>query len=214
MNRRPLSLFLLAGSSILLLTALLKVVDEVLDKGFGRFDIPIIQAVYSLRQAWLTPWMFRLSGLGNHGLIAIGIATLLILLFVRRFKEAATFFGVAGGGLLLSLLLKNLIARPRPTISPLAIERTFSFPSGHSMNSAIIYGLLAFGIWYFTRNRTLGAVAGIAAAALVLSIGFSRVYLGVHYPSDVLGGYLAGIWWLITVRAIVRIWQHRYPSKS
>lgn len=108
-----------------------------------------------------------------------------------------TWLAAVGGGAVLNRLLKGLFSRPRPVFEhPLLLETSYSFPSGHAMEALIAYGFLAYlavlalGNW----QARVGVVFG--AALLVVLIGFSRMYLGVHYFSDVVAGYAAGGVWL------------------
>jgi membrane-associated phospholipid phosphatase len=96
------------------------------------------------------------------------------------------------------MALKAAFERPRPAFSdPIATASGFSFPSGHAMVSLTVYGALAFVIVATTKSRRARVLVLATAAALVLAIGFSRLYLGVHYVSDVLAAYGAGIAWLM-----------------
>jgi undecaprenyl-diphosphatase len=109
------------------------------------------------------------------------------------------------GGEALNLLLKDLFARPRPHFErPLLVETSYSFPSGQAMESLVVYGILAyFAVLAFSgRGKRAGSVGG--AAVLVILIGFSRVYLGAHYVSDVIGGFAAGGAWL---SAVITGWE-------
>lgn len=96
------------------------------------------------------------------------------------------------------MFLKQIIQRPRPDIMPSVVETSYSFPSGHAMNSSVFYLTIAFYTYHFTRKKKLSLVVTGGAIVLLLLIGFSRVYLGVHYPSDVVAGYVVGVWWLTT----------------
>lgn len=102
----------------------------------------------------------------------------------------------------LNLLVKLIFKRERPTIEHLVMQGGFSFPSGHSMGSVICYGGLAFLLFYLYKKNTLTLVALLAIVLLVLLIGLSRIYLGVHFPSDVISGYLLGASWLSLLIAL------------
>ena len=104
------------------------------------------------------------------------------------------------GGEGLNLLLKDLFDRPRPHFEhPLVAETSHSFPSGQAMESLVVYGMLAYFAVLTIRGRGKRAVLVGGAGVLVILIGFSRVYLGAHYFSDVVGGFVAGGAWLSAV---------------
>lgn len=98
---------------------------------------------------------------------------------------------------MLNLVLKNIVERPRPIGYRLIDETGYSFPSGHSMISTAFYGLIIYLIWKNVRNTKLKYISCILLALLILLIGISRIYLGVHYASDVIGGFTISIAYLI-----------------
>jgi membrane-associated phospholipid phosphatase len=123
------------------------------------------------------------------------------------------------GSALLNWLLKGLFQRPRPHFAhPLVVETSYSFPSGHAMESFVVYGMLAYlaVLWLRSWEARMAAVCG--AALVVVLIGFSRMYLGVHYFSDVVAGYAAGGVWLSALmtgaETIRRGGKHGNGSKS
>ena len=133
------------------------------------------------------------------------------LLVARRWREA-TFAGVSlGGSALLNMATKQFFQRDRPALwESIAPEHTFSFPSGHAMGSATLAMVVVLLCWH-TRFRW---PAVVLAALFALTVGASRIYLGVHYPSDILGGWAAGIAWvsgvyLVLYRIRERPWQVR-----
>jgi membrane-associated phospholipid phosphatase len=135
---------------------------------------------------------------GAEVLLAVTLVAALVLLLRRRVAHAALIAAALGGGEALNWALKAAFERPRPAFSePLATAAGFSFPSGHAMVSMTVYGALAYVIATRVKSvRTRLLIVG-SALALVLAIGFSRVYLGVHYVSDVLAGFSAGLVWLM-----------------
>ena len=107
-----------------------------------------------------------------------------IWLYLKNKKRESIFFALTMAiSPLISNTLKNIIREPRPNINPLVMEKSFSFPSGHALNSMVFYLLLIY--FLEIRNKYL-------AWGIILLIGISRIYLRVHYPTDVLGGYLIG----------------------
>lgn len=212
-NRPRINFWLLIILNTVLLTLFVRIIDGVLENEFSNFDTPIIQSLYVLRNPNLTQIMLGISQFGNSVVIGLMIFISLILLFYKKYNETILFLLITGGGAVLSQFIKLIIARPRPTIDPMVIERTFAFPSGHAMNSLIMYGIIVLGVYYFTKKISWTLLAAVPLIALILAIGFSRIYLGLHYPSDVLGGYLAGLWWLITLITISQWNQFKTSQK-
>ena len=172
------------------------------------WDRTLMLALADRRAPWLTWWMKLLSVAGS-GLIEIPLALLLILgLVLRKRKVEAWWYAAAAlSGWALSGLAKLAVQRPRPHVIPRLMHGAgwFSYPSGHSMLAPIIFGL-GIIVWAAPwPSPALRRAALVLAALFALSIGFSRVYLGVHYPSDVLGGLLLGTAW----SALALLWWER-----
>jgi undecaprenyl-diphosphatase len=172
------------------------------------WDRTLMLALAATREPWLTWWMKLLSVAGS-GLIEIPLALLLILgLVLRKRKAEAWWYAAAAlSGWALSGLAKLAVQRPRPHVIPRLMHGGgwFSYPSGHSMLAPIIFGL-GIIVWAAPWPSPALRRAALALAALfALGIGFSRVYLGVHYPSDVLGGLLLGTTW----SALALLWWER-----
>jgi undecaprenyl-diphosphatase len=130
------------------------------------------------------------------------------LLISGKYGAAALVAGASVGGLVLSSVLKSFFHRPRPQVVPhLSIVETTSFPSGHSMLSAIIYLTLGALLARFVERRRLKVYFIAVALILTLLVGCSRVYLGVHYPTDVLAGWSAGLVWATLCWLVARSLQ-------
>lgn len=182
----------------------LKISKNVLENDWYSFDVAVSNFIYSLRTPLLTSVMQAITVLGGD-IIIVFTSIVIIFLVLKRYKtEAVIFLLIITMGIIINLFLKYIIARPRPDINPLLVLTTFSFPSGHSMNSFVFYLTVAFFIFRFTRNKCLAIVISAISICLVLLISFSRVYLGVHYPTDVLAGIVGGFWWFITALLIER----------
>lgn len=156
------------------------------------FDQPVIQAVQGFESSSLTPVMKAFTWIGSTKVVA-GLALIIAvwLWMTKKFRpEALLVAGILAGTGILNVLLKNVFHRPRPELHRLIAETGYSFPSGHSMGAMALYGVLIFLIWHHVQHRGLRFLLILACAAMVLLIGLSRIYLGVHYPSDVLAGYL------------------------
>lgn len=146
---------------------------------------------------------------GATVLLAVTLVAALVLLLKRRIAHAALLGAALVGGEGLNMALKAAFERPRPSFSePLATAAGYSFPSGHAMVALAVYGALAFVTATSVKSRRAQMLIPVAAAVLVLAIGFSRLYLGVHYVSDVLAAYGAGLAWL-TVCGIALIGASR-----
>ena len=142
-----------------------------------------------------------LTIVGNTGpMIAVGILVVGWLLW-RGHRMPAWVFGLSvGGSMLLTQLLKPLVARPRPALwVSLRPEHTLSFPSGHAMDTAAIATAVGFLLW----QRRAPGPALVPAALFALAVGWARVYLGVHYPSDVLAGWAAAAGWVLLIQLLM-----------
>jgi membrane-associated phospholipid phosphatase len=136
---------------------------------------------------------------GSQVVWGLTIAVGLYYLWYRQWLSLLIWISALGGGQLLNALLKQWFARSRPVFeNPIVVERFFSFPSGHAMMSMIAYGMLAYFLAVKLQTRMARLILIVATTVIVLLVGFSRIYLGVHYLSDVLGGYAAGGLWLFT----------------
>ena len=172
------------------------------------WDRALMLALAGGREPWLTGWM-RLLSVAGSGLIEIPLALLLIFgLAVRKRKAEAWWYTAAAlSGWALYALAKLVVQRPRPHIIPRLMHGAgwYSYPSGHSMLAPIIFGL-GIIVWAAPwPSPALRRAALVLATLLALGIGFSRVYVGVHYPSDVVGGLLLGTAW----SALALLWWER-----
>jgi undecaprenyl-diphosphatase len=166
-----------------------------------RLDAPIRDAVHARSSPPLTVMMRGLSLIGSEaGLVPLGALLVWWLVAAKRRRAAVVFAVTALGGEALSQILKLLFHRLRPEpFFELASPVTHSFPSGHAMVSCCFFSVLA-AILAARQPSRLKRVSIFAAAAIVVAlIGFSRVYLGFHYPTDVLAGYAAAVVWLAAV---------------
>jgi len=148
----------------------------------------------------------------------LALAGCVVLAVRRRWMVLVGWAAAFGGGGLLDGLLKLAIRRPRPPTIAASLVHSWSFPSGHAMGSLVGYGMLAYvlvTLWVHRRGAQIAILAG--AAALIVAIGVSRLYLGVHYFSDVVGGYAAGVLWLSTCVSgieVARRWKDVRPARS
>lgn len=171
------------------------------------WDQQITNLFYSWRSPVLTGTMMFVTNLGST-LMIVTLGLIIFWLIWRKLskKEAWMFLVTLAGGAIMNNLLKEIIKRPRPfLISPLINETTYSFPSGHTMNATVLYLLIVFYIFKFLKGNKLRWIYMSSLICLVILIGVSRIYLGVHYLSDVVAGFLAGVLWLITVRLVEKL---------
>lgn len=176
----------------------LKIAKNVFEDDLVFFDTAITQTIYLLRSPLMTEIMKIITFFGGQTAIIAGLIITIWYLFSKNKKETLVFFFILSFGVLLNLLLKDIFGRARPDFLPLLEEETFSFPSGHAMNSFIFYTSLSFFVFRKNTHHIRKWGLMISSAILIFLIGVSRVYLGVHFPSDVLAGYIAGFWWFVT----------------
>ncbi|CAH0121488.1 MULTISPECIES: phosphatase PAP2 family protein [unclassified Paenibacillus] len=166
------------------------------------FDSGIIAFVQGFESDSFTAVSKLLSALGGtKGTIAVTIVAAVFLFAVLKHRKELLFLFVAvGGAATLNFVMKNGFQRERPDLHRLIEETGFSFPSGHSMAAFALYCALAYLLWRHIRSAGGRGLLIVCAVALIAFIGISRIYLGVHYPSDIIGGYLAsGCWMLIVI---------------
>lgn len=160
------------------------------------FDLSVLQFFYLLRSPLLTVFFINITNLGGTVLVWLGAFIIFFLLVKKYYKEALLFSCTTGGSVILNSLLKNFFHRSRPQLHPLILENNYSFPSGHAMNSFVFYIMLSYLIFCLTENKKVSIKIAFSSIVLVELIGLSRIYLGVHYPTDVLGGYIIGFLWM------------------
>jgi len=186
------------------------IADEVLrHPGIRSLDADAQSLAAALQSPYLTSVMHFVTFFGSGWILtALSIAIGLALLFAGSHRRLYTFGAIMAGGNLLNALMKDVFHRVRPTeVIPLVTARGYSFPSGHAMGAMLFFGGLAY-VLFFTMQRhpvwrVLGLFLCLAAAILV---GASRVYLGVHYLSDVVAGLVAGLGWIGICVSGTEVW--------
>lgn len=213
---RILVLFLI---SALLLFGFAKLASEVIEGDTVAFDRYLLTALRSAADPsvpvgpkWLNTAMLDITALG--GVSVLTVVTAIVIGYLLVAKKAATAFFVfvaVTGGAAASTLLKMGYARPRPDlVAHLVQVNTTSFPSGHAMNSALVFLTLGALLARSVADRRLRVYFIVVAIALTLIIGCSRVFLGVHWPSDVLAGWMVGGAWAMLCSVVARQLQmHR-----
>ena len=137
------------------------------------------------------------------GAIFLIVLTITLILLIKNKKIGFSIFLNLTFATILNQLLKRILQRPRPTEFRIVEESGYSFPSGHSMVSMAFYGYLIYLIYKYIENKYIKWISIIMLSILICSIGISRIYLGVHYTSDVLGGFLISISYLIIYISVV-----------
>jgi PAP2 superfamily len=175
-----------------------KQADHVVEGRADKVDEAVMEAVHRIDTPTVNHVMHGVTQLGSHGGIgAVAGFTALMMLRRGRKHDAWTVVISTTGAMAINTILKNIFRRQRPQelARRIKLPRSHSFPSGHSLLTAATYPIV---VHHLVENESLPvqAVAHSLAAMIVLSVGFSRVYFGVHFPSDVLGGFAAGFGWL------------------
>ena len=199
---------LTAGVSLFLFAWLSQ---EILSGSVTRFDDAVRDWVHALASPSLTQLMIFISRLGYGFLIVELVAALAVFLWLRWRRGALWLSFTMAGALGLDLILKQAFHRTRPDAFFVSQPNSYSFPSGHALCSFCFYAVLAGLIADRVRYMPVRIGAGVAAAVVVGAIGFSRIYLGVHYPSDVLAGYLAAAVWVSSMLAADRVRKKIVP---
>ena len=182
-----------------------------------RVDAGALDAVARLHQPWLNPVLILITHLGDRIFITVVVLAAVVVFLVRRQWRPALLLAVAAlVGYPLSDGVKILVNRPRPDVPWRLIDRpaSASFPSGHALESTIVYGTLALLVGRRLRRRGWRAAAAAIGVLLPLLIGLSRVYLGVHYLTDVLAGWAAGLAVALLASWADRRWGCRHERSS
>ncbi len=187
-----------AGSCFLLIFVFLGYVVKFYPQWLSGFDSFFTQLIRGPYPDWNTIYL-TITKLGNPPVIAgIAVVAVALLLWRRRYTEtlwlAINVIGIAGIG---NSLIKLAFMRQRPTLEHLVTETSYSFPSGHSTGSMILWGTLLLMLPGLIKNKPLRLLLQVTCGMLILCVGISRIYLGVHFPSDILGGFCLGAGWLL-----------------
>lgn len=175
-----------------------KQADHVVEGRADRYDEAIMELVHTIDDPTAHRVLHAATQLGSH--VAIGTAagvTALMMLRRGRKHDAWTLVVSTGGAMAINTILKNVFQRQRPQelARRIKLPKSHSFPSGHSLLSAATYPIVAHHL-VERQSLPVQVIVHSLAGMIVVSVGFSRVYFGVHFPSDVLGGFAAGLGWL------------------
>jgi undecaprenyl-diphosphatase len=214
LERRELAWLAVGLGACVLLFAFVTLAGDVMEGDTQAFDARILRALRDpsdlsrpIGPEWIESSLLDLSAIGGStvlGLITVAVAGFFVL--QTRYRTAIVIAVTSGSGELLNAAMKHAFNRPRPVIVPhLRMVYSTSFPSGHAMESAIVYLTLGAILMRAADSRLTKIYILAVAMLLTMLAGISRVYLGVHYPTDVLGGWIVGfIWaslcWLVAQR--------------
>lgn len=190
--------------------------DVVAHEEAVRFDPGITRFAVSHRAAWLTGLMKDVTWLGSNLVLVPLVACLAVWLVWRRreWRTAVALVVVEAGAVIAYQVTKALIGRPRPPLALRLVHVTgFSFPSGHATESLAVWGAIAVAL-AATRSLRARVLFGLGTSVLVLLIGASRIYLGVHWWTDVVGGYALGGLWLCLVGAVLCMTSRARPTDA
>lgn len=187
--------FVGVAACLLAIGTLAQAIREKEASALDTFATPFLHALAS---PWLDAAMQAATFLGSNVVIVPAYAAATAGLLRRRRREALFVSTVLIGSLALNGAMKLFFQRPRPMLAWAQVLPDYSFPSGHSMNSLAFFLALAVVMWQVRGHRWGRLAVGIAVVAS-LAIGVSRIYLGYHYLTDVIGGYLAAVLWLLVV---------------
>ena len=204
LERRELTWLFVGLGLCVLLFAFVTLAGEVTEGDTQAFDTKILRALRDpldpakpIGPAWIENSLLDLTAIGGSTILGLVIASVVgFLVLQTRYRTAIVVAITSLSGELLNAVMKHVFNRPRPTIVPhLRDVFSTSFPSGHAMESAIVYLTLAAILMRASDSRvTKMYILGIAVLLTAL-VGTSRVYLGVHYPTDVIGGWIIGFMW-------------------
>jgi len=189
------------GVALVATSGLVLLHDEILKASFEQRDQAIQSWVHGFARPMLTEVMKTLSWIGSPFVLVPAVTLAAGLMWWQRRKDSAVLVAAAAlGGVALDEVMKLHFKRLRPDV-PWAFvhEHSFSFPSGHSVMAIVMYGVIVYKTHGRLRSKWAKSALVVGAVVMVAGIGVSRVYLGVHYPSDVLGGYFVGAVWLAAV---------------
>jgi len=197
------------ASCLLILFVLAELFEEVLEREAFAFDTNFLLWLHQFASPGVDNVMLTITRLGNPNVVVIIVVVSFAILWWRRYYQEAKIFALAClGAFILNTGLKLLFTKHRPTLwTQLITETSFSFPSGHALGSLVLYGFLAYLL--ATHYPRFSKFIYGMAVAMIASIGISRLYLGVHWPTDVIAGYGVGFLWLMMCIAMLKLQKMR-----
>jgi undecaprenyl-diphosphatase len=187
--------------------AFVELVDVVVEGDSRAFDRAGLLWIHSNSPNWLDGPMRFVTALGYYWAVTPLLIVAVYLFYRRGWRLSTILLAVStAGSIVLTTVLKGVFGRARPELFDSGYEASFySFPSGHATVAVGFYGMLTVILAYRLKGLARWAVA-VSGVLVVLLIGLSRLYLGVHYPTDILAGYLAALLWLLCVGGVYALW--------
>jgi undecaprenyl-diphosphatase len=186
--------------------------DVATNDPWGRGDLQLTLWLHQHSVGWVTRVLLLITRV--HSLLGVTVMTIAIstYLWIRRCRLGIVILVFAVfGGMLLNFLLKHIFVRVRPSFdNPILTLTTYSFPSGHTLTATVFYGALCVLIAGTVRKWHWRALAIALAAGMILLVGFSRIYLGAHYLSDVLAAMAEGLVWLAFCLVLAQVVKSRW----
>ncbi|HEX6333530.1 MAG TPA: phosphatase PAP2 family protein [Flavisolibacter sp.] len=197
-KRLPLHILVVALLFIVSLVAFGHIIHDVIIQKEHEFDMRVLGWVNGVHTRQMTKVMRAITHLASREFLQIGYSVLLLwfLLVLKRKRVAADIAAIGITGFLINFSLKRLFQRVRPDGQLIEELKNFSFPSGHASGGFIFYGLVTYLVWKEDISRTWKWIISVLLLLIVLLIGFSRIYLRVHYATDVIAGFCVGLAWL------------------
>lgn len=196
---------------IILLIVFIMIMIFVMTNNITFFDDIVYDFLISKRSSGLDLYFTNITRLGNT--ITIVIAMVILLILLKDIYRIIAVVGVAST-VGMNQIVKFIIRRPRPDHLRLIKQGGYSFPSGHSMVSIALYGFLIYLVNKKIKNKPLKIMLTILLTVIIISIGLSRIYVGVHYPSDVLAGYIFALAILILTITLVHHFRGNINDKD
>lgn len=212
---------LIAGLVVCLVTmyGFIELTELLAANDIAWFDDTISVYIHGLRTPVLTAIVIVFTQLGDAGAYIVLMLGIVVYFYFRRhnwilsIQTAIILISTAS----INFIIKNIVGRERPAGEHLVVVSAQSFPSGHSMSSIAFYGFFIYLAWRYLPKLWMKIAVSIVLPLLVAAIGFSRIYLGVHYPSDVAAGFMGGLFWLavcILLFSSFRLYMQRRRNRK
>ena len=213
--------FLVVGALIAIIGTIgfAELAERVLAGGTQAFDVAILQWLHQHQHPLITQLMIEMTYLGTGSVVVVVVGVAALFLWHTEHKHSARLLLAATiGNLLLNGALKLVYHRARPSVFPWQTEAmSSSFPSGHAMSATVVYGTVAYLVIRLQKHHWAKMLTFAGAVLLILLVCLTRLYLGVHYPSDVIGGIIVGLAWaafcMATLEASLVLARRRAPKK-